>query len=235
MSDKNNINNNKDKKNINKIKPSSDYIGRNLMYDNDEFISEEDFEDINDDDDIDYIENDGVTEITGNVDFDLIYRLNTNKHRQEGKHSLQRDTIFKGKIDKKLDDKDSSYMYESDSTYNDGFKLIDVEYDSYTDDYINQNNLTKDVFDVLDKKTNLDFKQNRRKPNKDTFNYYYDLLSNELGFRYTKSELFVELSYYFTDNIFNMFKLLDKNPASIIIKELMQKGHLKNIKGIEFL
>ncbi|MFW6225442.1 MAG: hypothetical protein ACOC3V_00620 [bacterium] len=175
MSDKNNINNNKDKKNINKIKPSSDYIGRNLMYDNDEFISEEDFEDINDDDDIDYIENDGVTEITGNVDFDLIYRLNTNKHRQEGKHSLQRDTIFKGKIDKKLDDKDSSYMYESDSTYNDGFKLIDVEYDSYTDDYINQNNLTKDVFDVLDKKTNLDFKQNRRKPNKDTFNYYYDL------------------------------------------------------------
>jgi hypothetical protein len=81
----------------------------------------------------------------------------------------------------------------------------------------------------------LDFKQNRRKPNKETFNNYYNLLLKELGFRYTKSEIFVELSYYFTDNIFNMFKLLDKKPATIIIKELMQKGYLKNINGIDFL
>ena len=180
-----------------------------------------------------YIEDDNIIGVEENVDFDLIYRLNTNKHRQEGKHTLQRDTIFKGKLDEKpLIPGD---YYESDSSRNEVFKLMDVEFDSYTDDYLNQNNLTKDVFNILEQKTHLDFKQNRRKPNKETFNNYYNLLLKELGFRYTKSEIFVELSYYFTDNIFNMFKLLDKRPATIIIKELMQKGYLKNINGIDFL
>ena len=189
--------------------------------------------DIEDDDDCDYIRDDNPLEVEENVDFDLIYRLNTNKHRQEGKHTLQRDTIFKGKLEDKLVVEDE--YSGSDLNHSDTFKLFDVEFDSYTDDYLNQNNLTKDVFNVLETKTSLDFKQNRRKPNKETFNNFYNLLLKELGFRYTKSEIFVELSYYFTDNIFNMFKLLDKRPATIIIKELMQKGYLKNINGINFL
>jgi hypothetical protein len=192
-----------------------------------EEIEENEIEEIND-----YILDDNVTEVDG--DFDLIYRLNTNKHRQEGKHTLQRDTIFKGKLEEKQDTNENGYT-GTDMIYNDNFKLFDVEFDSYTDDYLNQNNLTKDVFEILDTKTDLDFRQNRRKPNKETFNNYYNLLLKELGFRYTKSEIFVELSYYFTDNIFNMFKLLDKRPATIIIKELMQKGYLKNINGIDFL
>lgn len=227
----------KDKNPYNKKSPN--YINDNdelEFIDNDiddiEFDENEDEE--NEDEDLDYIE-DEVTEMDENVDFDLIYRLNTNKHRQEGKHSLQRDTIFKGKLEKKPSE-GNEYLYENENSfYNDGFKLIDVEYDSYTDDYINQNNLTKDVYNVLNKKTKLDFTQNRRKPNKETFNKYYNLLVEDLGFRYTKSELFVELSYYFTDNIFNMFKLLNKKSGNVILKELMQKGHLKNIKGVEFL
>lgn len=183
-----------------------------------------------------YITDDNMIEVEENVDFDLIYRLNTNKHRQEGKHTLQRDTIFKGKLEEKqITPEGSEYSGSDNNTHNDSFKLFDVEFDSYTDDYLNQNNLTKDVFNILETKTNLDFRQNRRKPNKETFNNYYNLLLKELGFRYTKSEIFVELSYYFTDNIFNMFKLLDKRPATIIIKELMQKGYLKNINGIDFL
>ena len=181
-----------------------------------------------------YIQDDNPLEVEENVDFDLIYRLNTNKHRQEGKHTLQRDTIFKGKLDEKTPIDEEGYS-NVDIVHNDTFKFSDVEFDTYTDDYLNQNNLTKDVFNILDQKTNLDFRQNRRKPNKETFNNYYNLLLKELGFRYTKSEIFVELSYYFTDNIFNMFKLLDKRPATIIIKELMQKGYLKNINGIDFL
>jgi hypothetical protein len=180
----------------------------------------------------DFILDDNVTDIDG--DFDMIYRLNTNKHRQEGKHTLQRDTIFKGKLEEKQDSNENGYT-GTDMIHNDNFKIFDLEFDSYTDDYLNQNNLTKDVFDILENKTGLDFKQNRRKPNKETFNNYYNLLLKELGFRYTKSEIFVELSYYFTDNIFNMFKLLDKRPATIIIKELIQKGYLKNINGIDFL
>jgi len=183
----------------------------------------------------DFLRDDNPSEIEENVDFDLIYRLNTNKHRQEGKHTLQRDTIFKGKLEEKNEVVNDGYVINADTIHNDTFKIMDLDFDNYTEDYLNQNNLTKDVFNILETKTDLDFKQNRRKPNKETFNNYYNLLLKELGFRYTKSEIFVELSYYFTDNIFNMFKLLDKRPATIIIKELMQKGYLKNINGIDFL
>ncbi len=188
-----------------------------------------------DNDTEDFLRDDNPSEVEENVDFDLIYRLNTNKHRQEGKHTLQRDTIFKGKLEEKNEVINDGYVVNTDTIHNDTFKIMDIDFDNYTEDYLNQNNLTKDVFNILETKTDLDFKQNRRKPNKETFNNYYNLLLKELGFRYTKSEIFVELSYYFTDNIFNMFKLLDKRPATIIIKELMQKGYLKNINGIDFL
>lgn len=199
----------------------------------DEELSEEPSEEELEDD---FLTDDNPTEVEENVDFDLIYRLNTNKHRQEGKHTLQRDTIFKGKLEEKqITTEGTDYSGIDSNNHSDSFKLFDVEFDSYTDDYLNQNNLTKDVYNILEQKTNLDFRQNRRKPNKETFNNYYNLLLKELGFRYTKSEIFVELSYYFTDNIFNMFKLLDKRPATIIIKELMQKGYLRNINGVDFL
>ena len=163
--------------------------------------------------------------------FDLLYHFNTNKHRQEGKHRLKRDTIFKGKLEKKPDE--DGYGMEQDD-YGDISTFFDYESEQYSNS-LDQNNLTKDVYEVLSEQTELDFKQNRRKPNKETFNNYYNLLLKELGFRYTKSEIFVELSYYFTDNIFNMFKLLDKRPATIIIKELTQKGYLKDLDGINFL
>ena len=183
-------------------------------------------------DENDYISSDDVEEIEGSENFDLIYKMNTNKHRQEGKHQLPRDTIFKGKLQEKEDE--NSDNHQTDNNSYDISNIFDMQYND-NDDYLNQNNLTKDVYKILNEKTKLDFKQNRRKPNKDVFNNYYNLLIKELGFRYTKSEIFVELSYYFTDNIFNMFKLLDKKPANSIIKELMQKGYLKNISGINFL
>lgn len=166
-------------------------------------------------------------------DFELLYKLNTNKHRQDGKHKLKRDTLFKGKEEKKQTDMDISDSTDSNADYNDIVNFFKHESDSY-EEYVEQNNLTKDVHDVLIDKTNIDFTQNRRKPNRITFNNYYNILLSELGFQYTKSEIFVTLSYYFTDNIFNMFKLLDKVPATIIIKELKNKGYLKNLDGIKF-
>lgn len=184
-------------------------------------------------DDNEFINSEDVEEIAESENFDLIYKLNTNKHRQEGKHRLQRDTIFKGKIEVKDATPENKENSDQNSSY-DSVNIFDIQYND-NDDYLNQNNLTKDVFRVLSEKTNIDFKQNRRKPNKEVFNNYYNLLLKELGFRYTKSEIFVELSYYFTDNIFNMFKLLDKRPATIIIKELSQKGYLKNLDGVNFL
>lgn len=183
-------------------------------------------------DEMDFISSEEVEEIEESENFDLLYKMNTNKHREQGKHQLPRDTIFKGKIEDKNEDKDEKKS-DNSSSY-DTSNIFDIQYNE-GDDYLNQNNLTKDVYKVLNDKTKLDFKQNRRKPNKEVFNGYYNLLIKELGYKYTKSEIFVELSYYFTDNIFNMFKLLDKKPANSIIKELMQKGYLKNISGINFL
>lgn len=176
---------------------------------------------------------DDVEEVGDKNNFDLIYRFNTNKHRQEGKHTLKRDTIFKGKLDKKEDEDEPDLPIEPQNEYNDIVTFFNNQCEE-EEDYLNQNNLTKDVYDILDEKTELDFTQNRRKPNKATFNEYYNLLLVDLGFRYTKSEIFVELSYYFTDNIFNMFKLLDKVPATIILKELRKKGFLKNLDGLDF-
>lgn len=187
--------------------------------------------DINQDNNIDddFIDFDDVNDIEKNNNFDILHRFNTNKHKQEGKHSLKRDTIFKGK----KDDKNDEFTHNDDSYY-DNVNIFEIQYNE-NDDIISSTDLIKDIYDILDKETDIDFKQNRRKPNKDSFNNYYNLLVKELGYRYTRSEIFVELSYYFTDNIFNMFKLLDKKPAMNIIKELTQKGFLKNLDGINFL
>lgn len=193
-----------------------------------EFDIQDDEFDLNEEEFDDYIDKSPTKE----EKFDLLYHFNTNKHKQEGKHRLKRDTIFKGKLDKKPAE-DGMYGFDQ-GDYDDISTFFNYESEQYSNT-VDQNNLTKDVYEVLNKKTDLDFKQNRRKPNKETFNNYYNLLLNDLGFRYTKSEIFVELSYYFTDNIFNMFKLLDKRPATIIIKELTQKGYLKDLDGINFL
>jgi hypothetical protein len=190
-----------------------------------------DIDEISEDLDLDLNEEDN--ELSISEKFDLLYHFNTNKHKQEGKHRLKRDTIFKGRIDNRTDDEICGNSFDQDD-YNDLTSFFNYESENYTNN-IEQNNLTTDVYDVLNDKTDLDFSQNRRKPNRETFNNYYDLLLNDLGFRYTKSEIFVELSYYFTDNIFNMFKLLDKRPATIIIKELSEKGYLTNLDGINFL
>ena len=75
----------------------------------------------------------------------------------------------------------------------------------HNDDYQYKKHLSKDIYDLLCDSTNLDFSMNRRKPNRQTFNEYYLTCIAELNEKYTKSEIFVELSYYFTDNIFNMY------------------------------
>jgi len=103
------------------------------------------------------------------------------------------------------------------------------------EDYHYRKNLTVDVYEILDVQTEINFTENRRKPNKQTFNEYYRMCVEDLGTKYTKSEIFVELSYYFTDNIFNMFKLLNKKNATGIILELKEKGYLTDIGNINFI
>ena len=169
---------------------------------------------------------------------ELMFKLNTNSHKIEGKHSLARDTIFKGKIEDVEQDFDHSGNPDG-ITLNEGFPIeigTSFEFESkYNEDYVCRINLSQDVYELLKEKTDLDFSSNRRKPNRQAFNDYYKMLLENIGKEYTKSEIFVELSYYFTDNIFNMFKLLDKEYATQIIIDLKKSGYLTNLNNINFI
>ena len=75
---------------------------------------------------------------------------------------------------------------------------------------------------------------NRRKPSRTDFNSYYNLLKIELEEEsFTNVELFNELAVYFSDNLFNMFKLLDNKWRNMIISELQDHvGKNQNSKEI---
>lgn len=144
------------------------------------------------------------------------------KHTLEGKHSLKYDSIFKGKKEEPLQEGEGegSSMYfnetfEVDKSSAYWFESVDNE------NYIKEKKVKEKVYEVLSNNTDLNFTNNRRKPSKTDFNNYYYLLKTELkneGF--TNVELFNELAVYFSDNLFNMFKLLDNKWRIMIINEL---------------
>jgi len=202
------------------------------IIDDDTDDTDDDTDDTNDDTDDTDDTDDGLDEV------DIMFKFNTNNHKIEGKHSLKRDTIFKGKIEDNPEDTD--HLFTQDNSFpSDGLPIevgSNYEFESkYHEEYIGRLNLSKDVYSLLSEETELDFTSNRRKPNRQAFNDYYKLLLDNIGKDYTKSEIFVELSYYFTDNIFNMFKLLDKEYATQIIMELKQSGYLSNLNNINFI
>lgn len=177
--------------------------------------------------------NDEENEEIEDTDFDIIFKSTTNKHKIDGTHKLSHDSIYLGKIDK-----DNETDYES-TNHDISFDIEkgtqqESEFNNYDDSYYNLA-LANDLHEVLLEHTNIDFSSTRRKPNRDTFNEYYELCLKQLKYKYTKSEIFVELSHYFTDNIFNMFKLLNKKNATGIILELKNKGYLRDIGNINFI
>ena len=157
------------------------------------------------------------------------------KHKIEGKHTLKYDSIFKGKKEDPLDENDPDgytglYYKESievDKSSNYYFESIDNE------TYIRAKLVKEKVYAVLNDKTSLNFLNNRRKPSRVDFNNYYSLLKDHLTDEsFTNIELFNELSVYFSDNLFNMFKLLDNKWRNLIINEL--QDHIgKNISSKE--
>lgn len=161
--------------------------------------------------------------------------LSVSKHTEEGKHRLKYDTIFKGKKDnitpddeleehinyENLEvDKSSTYWFESQDNEN----------------YIREKKVKERIYKVLSQKTDLNFVNNRRKPSRVDFNNYYYILKTSLvedGF--TNVEIFNELSVYFSDNLFNMFKLLDNKWRNLIINELQEHIGKRNYsKEVEY-
>lgn len=156
------------------------------------------------------------------------------KHKVEGKHSLKYDSIFKGKKEDPLseDDMDGYSTYhkdtiEVDKSSNYYFESIDNE------KYIRTKLVKERVYVVLNENTGINFLNNRRKPSRNDFNQYYSLLKTNLtNDNFTNIELFNELSVYFSDNLFNMFKLLDNKWRNMIIDEL--QDHIgKNLNSKE--
>ena len=100
--------------------------------------------------------------------------------------------------------------------------------------YIRAKLVKERVYEVLKENTSINFLNNRRKPSRLDFNQYYSLLKKNLSEEsFTNIELFNELAVYFSDNLFNMFKLLDNNWRNLIISELQDHiGKNKNDKEI---
>lgn len=181
------------------------------------------------DDDIDISDDDNPK--NGDED-DIIL----SKHKVEGKHSLKYDSIFKGKKEDPLDDDDldgfALYHKESievDKSSNYYFESIDNE------SYVRSKLVKERVYAVLSEHTELNFMNNRRKPSKIDFNHYFNLIKNELESEsFTNIELFNELAVYFSDNLFNMLKLLDNKWRNQIFKELQEHvGKTSNSKEVQ--
>jgi hypothetical protein len=148
--------------------------------------------------------------------------ITLSKHKIQGKHSLKYDSIFKGKKEDPLSDDEfettSTYFnenFEVDKGSSYWFESIDNE------NYIKEKRIKEKVYEVLSNYTELNFLNNRRKPSRSDFNNYYFLLKTNLKDEsFSNVELFNELAVYFSDNLGNMFKLLDNKWREDIIDEL---------------
>lgn len=198
----------------------------------DENIDDDDLDLDIDDIDIDDVDDDIIVDKVETEDECIIL----SKHKIEGKHSLKYDSIFKGKKEEPIDEDDTSDLYsgyyketiEVDRGSNYHLESMDNEV------YIRSKLVKEKVYDILNEHTNINFLNNRRKPSRVDFNNYYILLKNRLKDEsFTNIELFNELSVYFSDNLFNMFKLLDNKWRNIIIIELQDHiGKNNNSKDI---
>lgn len=155
--------------------------------------------------------------------------------RQIGKHSLKVDEIFRSTRQKKKEKTEFDEFDHIIDTNNTEFSISDEihgeddENNISSINYYRVNKLKDEIKKILETYTEVKMNAKRRKPSQTDFNAYFNLVCKELSeFGYMKTEIFVELAGYFTlENYWNIFKLLDKEYADIIIEEL------KNKYGIE--
>lgn len=141
-------------------------------------------------------------------------------HKKENKHRLSHDTLFKGKKrEEPLEESYTDHYFNDDFTYDPQSSYYEESINNF--DYIRGKELKEKIYNILIEKTDVNFMTNRRKPSKEAFNIYFSEVNENLkDENYTQVEKFVELSYYFSDNLFNMFKLLNKKWRDKIIEEL---------------
>jgi hypothetical protein len=147
---------------------------------------------------------------------------NISKHQQANKHRLKDDIIFKGRKEK-LDDETDSYI----NTFQDNFQYDPASI--YSDEaynnaeYQRSKKVKERIHEIIVNKTDINLEASRRKPSKADFNKYFVLIKNETrDDNFTNVEIFNELAVYFSENLFNIFKLLDNQWRNLIINELQK-------------
>lgn len=216
---------------------TDDYVNNDIEEDSDIEVDDDDDDNIDiiievDDDDDDF-ESEAV-DLDEDIESDKDVVLS--KHKIEGKHSLKYDSIFKGKKEDPLDESDGIDQF---STFNKDAIEVDrsstYHHESVNNgEYIRGKKIKERVYEILKGSTTINFMNNRRKPSRVDFNNYFELLKENLkqdGF--SNVEIFNELAVYFSDNLFNMFKLLDNKWRNLIIYELQEHvGKNSNSKEV---
>jgi hypothetical protein len=142
------------------------------------------------------------------------------KHTIEGKHSLKYDSIFKGKKEENLTEDDFD-LIQLDEKFDVERSTQYWDESQNNENFIRNKRIKEKIYEVLLENTDINFFNNRRKPAKSDFNNYFQLLKIRLNQeKFSNIEIFNELAVYFSDNLFNMFKLLDNKWRNIIIAEL---------------
>jgi hypothetical protein len=142
------------------------------------------------------------------------------KHKENDKHKLSYDKIFRGKLNEEITEEytmhvEQKFSIDKSTTY--WFEHQDNEV------YVREKKLKEKIYDILKTNTEMDFHLTRRKPARTEFNGLFNMIvDNVYGENFTMVEIFNELSVYFSDNLFNMFKLLDNRWRLIIISELQR-------------
>lgn len=154
-----------------------------------------------------------------------------------GKHSLTHDVIFNGKREKEKEKYESEHIIDSNGG------SLDISEDFINEnellsevDYYKINKMRKDILNIIKEKTDINILAPRRKPSKEVFNDIFELIVTELqydGNSYTN--IFIELSSYFSDKIWNIFLLLNNKYSNAIISELKDKYGLTDIDKITFV
>lgn len=185
----------------------------------DEIVYDEDIEgdmiiDDEDDEEDEMLPNDKID------DYDFEEKI-LSKHKLNNKHSLKHDNIFKGRKELLTEENDDSNVMH----FNDNLTYEVTSYAHYesisNETYISDKQLKEKVYNVLLNHTDINFLNNRRKPSKIDFNKYYSVLKKHTKEdNYTNTALFNELAFYFSDNLYNMFKLLDNKWKNLIVSEL---------------
>jgi hypothetical protein len=155
-----------------------------------------------------------------------------NKHKLPGKHKLKYDSIFKGKKTEVEEDTSGHRIEGFDIdpfSSSHGQKFDQAEYDRLK-------KLKEKVYELIIAKTEINIKNNRRKPGRIDFNRYFETIAISMDNRdYSHAEIFIELSWYFSENVFSMFKLLEPKWGAIIVRELSEKYNIQKIDGFEFI